>query len=69
VRGERELVVNYTTSWQVKNGFLIETIKTTSASNLLAVGFVTRDKVLSVDDETFVFETEAGKKIIRQRSK
>jgi hypothetical protein len=69
VRGERNLVMNYTASWQVENGILIEAIKTTSNSNLLAVGFVTRDKVLSLDDQKFVFETETGHKILRERSK
>ena len=67
VRGPRDLLMNYTASWQVENGFLIEAIKTTSNSNLLAVGFVTRDKVLSLDDQKFVFETETGHKIIRER--
>jgi hypothetical protein len=69
VRGERELVMNYTGTWQVKNGFLIEIIQTTSNSNLLAVGFVTRNKVLSLDDQKFVFQMETGNKITRQRSK
>ena len=69
VRGTQDLVMNYTASWQVENGVLIEAIKTSSNSNLLAVGFVTRDKVLSLDDQKFVFETEAGHKIVRERSK
>jgi hypothetical protein len=69
VRGERDLIMNYTASWQVENGFLIETIKTTGNSNLLAIGFVTRDKVLSLDDQKFVFQTESGGKIIRKRNK
>ena len=69
VRGESNLVMNYTASWHVENRMLIETIKTTSNSNLLAVGFVTRDKVLNLDDQKFVFETETGNKILRERSK
>jgi hypothetical protein len=67
VRGTQDLLMSYTASWQVENGFLIEAIKTTSNSNLLAVGFVTRDKVLSLDDQKFIFETETGHKIIRER--
>jgi len=69
VRGERSLVMNYTASWRVENRMLIETIKTTSNSNLLAVGFVTHDKVLNLDDQKFAFETETGNKILRERSK
>jgi len=69
VRGEHDLIMNYTASWQVENGFLVEAIKKTSNSNLLAVGFVTRDKVLSLDDQRFIFETETGGKIIRERNK
>jgi hypothetical protein len=69
LRGDRNLIMNYTASWQVENGILIETIKSTSNSNLLAVGFVTRDKVLSLDDRKFVFETETGNKILRERNK
>ena len=67
VRGTRDLLMSYTASWQVENGYLIEAIKTTSNSNLLAVGFVTRDKVLSLDDRKFIFETESGHKIVRER--
>jgi len=69
VRGTRDLVMNYTASWRIENGFLIEAIKTTSNSNLLAVGFVTRDKVLSLDDQKLVFETENGNQIVRERIK
>jgi len=61
--------LNYTASWHVENRMLIETIKTTSNSNILAVGFVTRDKVLNLDDQKFAFETETGNKILRERSK
>jgi hypothetical protein len=68
-RGTRDLVMDYTASWRVENGFLIEVIKTTSDSNLLAVGFVTRDKVLRLDDQKIVFEMETGNKIIRERIK
>jgi len=38
VSGDRELLMQYTASWRVENGILIEAIKTTSNSNLLAVG-------------------------------
>ena len=36
VRGERNLVMNYTASWQVEKGILVQIIKTTGNSNLLA---------------------------------
>lgn len=69
VRGEREISIAYTGTWQVEKGALIETIKTTSNSNLLAVGFVTRDKILRLDGRELVFETEAGKKVTRERAR
>lgn len=68
VRGEREISIAYTGTWQVQNGALMETIKTTSNSNLLAVGLVTRDKILRLDDRELVFETETGKRVIRKRA-
>lgn len=69
LRGERELYIEYTSAWRVENVFLIETIKTTSNSNLLAVGFVTRDKILRLDNQKLVFEMENGSKVTRNRGK
>jgi hypothetical protein len=69
LRGERELNIEYTGTWRVEKGFLVETIKTTSNSNLLAVGFVTRDKILHLDNQKLVFETENGNTVTRNRSK
>jgi hypothetical protein len=60
--------MSYTGTWQVDKGRLIETIKTTSNSNRLAVGFVTRDKILQLDDRKLVFEMESGNIITRERS-
>ena len=68
VRESRTLNMSYTGTWQVDKGCLIETIKTTSNSNLLAVGFVTRDKILQLDDRKLVFEMESGNIITRERS-
>ena|ERR1035438_3305848 len=68
VRGERKISIAYTGTWQVEKGVLIETIKTTSNSNLLAVGLVTRDKILRLDDRELVFETETGKRVTRERA-
>ena len=69
LRGERELNIEYTGEWRVEKGVLIETIKTTSHSNLLAVGLVTRDKILRLDDQKLVFETESGSTVTRDRGK
>ena len=68
VREARTLNIFYTGTWQVDKGLLIETIKTTSHSNLLAVGLVTRDKILRLDDKKLVFEVESGNIITRERS-
>ena len=69
LRGERELNIKYTASWRVEKGFLIETIKTTSNSNLLAAGLVTRDKILRLDNQKLVFEMENGNTVARDRRK
>jgi hypothetical protein len=68
VRETRTLNMSYTGTWRADKGLLIETIKTTSNSNLLAVGFVTRDKILQLDDKKLVFEMESGNTITRERS-
>ena len=68
VRETRTLDMSYTGTWQVDKGLLIETIKTTSNSNLLAVGFVTRDKIIHLDDRKLVFEMESGNIITRERT-
>jgi len=69
LRGARALNIEYTGTWRVENGFLVETIKTTSNSNLLAVGFVTRDRILRLDNQKLVFETENGSTVTRNRGK
>jgi len=69
LREKRELNIEYTGEWRVEKGVLIETIKTTSNSNLLAVGLVTRDRILRLDSQKLVFETESGNTVLRDRGK
>jgi len=66
--GDRKQEMNIEGTWETKDGFLVETI-TKSDSKLAAVGSVTRDKIIRVDDQELVYQTEQGKTVTRRRSK
>lgn len=66
--GEKKQELNFEGTWQVKNGFLIETV-TKSGSKFPPVGLVTRDNIIRVDDQELVFKTEQGKTVTRKRSR
>jgi hypothetical protein len=66
--GDRKEEIEVSGTWQVKDGYLIGTVKK-SNSVLLPVGKTTRDKVLTLDDNVYVFQMENGKTMTRQRSK
>jgi hypothetical protein len=65
--GDKKQEVNYEGTWQAKDGFLIETI-TKSGAKFAPVGKVTRDKIINVDDQELVIQTESGKIETRKRS-
>jgi hypothetical protein len=65
--GDKKQEMNYEGIWQAKDGFLIETI-TKSSSKTARVGAVTRDKIIRVDDQELVYQTEQGKIVTRKRS-
>jgi len=54
--------------WEVKDGFLVETV-TKSNGGRANAGDVTRDKIIRVDDEELVYQTEDGFTRTRKRSK
>jgi hypothetical protein len=66
--GDSKEALEFTGTWQVKDGYLIETVKK-SNTDRIPIGKITRDKVITLDDKTYVFETESGKTVTRQRSK
>ena len=66
--GDRREEMGYEGRWDVKDGFLIETI-TKSDSRMAPVGMVTRDKVIRVNDQELVYLTEEGKTVTRKRKK
>jgi len=65
--GDKKQELDYEGIWQPKDGYLIETI-TKSDSKLITVGKVTHDKIIRVDDQELVFQTESGKMVTRKRS-
>jgi hypothetical protein len=66
--GDSKEELEFTGTWQVKDGYLIETVKK-SNTDRIPIGKITRDKVITLDDTTYVFETESGKTVTRQRSR
>ena len=66
VFGDKKQKDGYEGTWQVENGYLIETI-TNSYTKLHLVGKITRDKIIHVDDFAISYQTENGKTIVRKR--
>jgi len=64
---DKKQEMKYEGIWQAKDGYLIETI-TKSNSKTIPIGKVTRDKIIRVDDQELVFQTEHGKIETRKRS-
>ena len=58
--------MNYEGTWQIKDGFLIETV-TGSDSKAVPVGTITRDKVLRLNGDELVYKTERGQVVTRKR--
>jgi hypothetical protein len=65
-RGRCHMSIEYSGTWVVENGLLIETV-TNGNSNLVHIGLVTRDKILSIDDRRLSYQTEKGRIITRER--
>jgi hypothetical protein len=66
--GDTKEELEYNATWQVKDGYLIETV-TKSNSEGIPLGKITRDKVVTLDDNVFIFQTESGRTVARKRSK
>ena len=66
--GEHKEELEYNATWRVKDGYLIETV-TKSNSKQVPLGKITRDKVITLNDNVYVCQTESGKTITEQRSK
>jgi hypothetical protein len=66
--GDTKEELEYNATWQVKDGYLIETV-TKSNSERIPLGKITRDKVVTLDDKVFIFQTEGGRTVTRKRSK
>jgi hypothetical protein len=66
--GDNKEELEFTGIWQVKDGYLIETVKKSNTERI-PVGKITRDKVITLDDKVYVFQTESGRTVTRKRSK
>ncbi len=58
--------LEYQGTWQIKDGFLIETV-TKSSTKAIRVGLVTHDKIIRIDDKEMIYQTEKGKTVNRKR--
>jgi hypothetical protein len=67
IRKNGEEDFGYEGTWQVKEGFLIETV-TSSHSRLTVTGHVTRDKIIRLDAHELVFQMETGRIVTRKRN-
>jgi hypothetical protein len=68
IKGDRKEDIRYEGTWQVEHGTIIETV-TRSNATWTPVGKITRDTIISVDDNELVFKTEGGKTVTRKRRK
>jgi hypothetical protein len=66
---EQKFAMSYEGTWEVKDGYIIETVSKSSHTQFIAVGLVTKDKIHSIDDQAFEYLTEQGKIVKRQRKK
>lgn len=69
LKGERKIEFCYECVWEVKDGYLTEIVKKTSYPKLVPLGKVTRDYVIRLDEKKFVYRTENGKIVARERIK
>lgn len=51
-----------TGKWKAENGFMVETYEMIDPEGLMPAGTISKDKVLSLDDKTYSYENEQGKK-------
>jgi hypothetical protein len=61
--------LQYEGTWEVRDSFLIETVTKSVIPKYPAIGTVTRDKVVQIDDKQFTYKTESGKQVTRIRKK
>ncbi|HXI73337.1 MAG TPA: hypothetical protein VNN22_23600 [Verrucomicrobiae bacterium] len=66
--GEHKEELEDSATWQVKDGYLIETV-TKSNSEQVPLGKITRDKVITLNDNMYICRTESGKTVTEKRSK
>lgn len=65
-RGEHHMDLAFAGVWQINQGILIQTITNSSNTNL-HIGFVTRDTIVKVDDQHFIFRQDDGRVVSRDR--
>ncbi|MCG8337591.1 MAG: hypothetical protein MJE63_24075 [Proteobacteria bacterium] len=46
--------------WEIKEGFLITTLQKTTHPEILPVGYILKEKIISIDDNTFKYLTKKG---------
>ncbi|WP_194868254.1 hypothetical protein [Pseudoalteromonas sp. PPB1] len=55
-------------SWLIKGGQLTITVTESQGQNPLPTGIIVTDKIVTIDDKSFVFISSAGRKVRRIRS-
>jgi hypothetical protein len=48
--------LEYEATWTIEDGHFVETVTEANLTDLLAVGTVSRDKVISIDESAFTYE-------------
>jgi hypothetical protein len=66
VRDSNRKSLQFAGTWQVQDRFLVETI-TSSDSSLAPTGKTTRDRIIRVNDQELVYQTEKGAIETRKR--
>ncbi|MCF2909845.1 hypothetical protein L1285_16085 [Pseudoalteromonas sp. DL2-H2.2] len=55
-------------SWLIKDGQLMLTVTESNGKNPFPIGIVVTDKIVTIDDNSFVFLSSEGRKVRRTRS-
>jgi len=66
-QGDNRIDLDFAGRWQVDGGILTETVTASSHTNLPPIGYVSHDKILKVDDQHLVYQTDKGKVVDRKR--
>jgi hypothetical protein len=67
--GNTPLKITVSGTWKVMDGAVIATVTKSSAPDLIKVGLVSKDQVISIDDKEYKYKSEGGQEKTQKRLK